>query len=427
MGRRELPLAADAGPVEAFAAALRNLRVQAGTPSYRLLARKAGYSASALSAAASGAALPSLDVALAYAGACGGRRDEWEARWRAASDELAGPGPAALPSAEPAPPAEPGTNEENSDDLSDGDPGAVFRSLTAEDPRQVGAYRLRARIGAGGMGRVYLAYTPGGRALAVKVVRPELAEDTEFRRRFRREVAAARRVHGLFTAQVLDADTEGTRSWLATAYVPGPSLGEAIATRGPLPAESMWLLVAGLAEAMQSVQAAGLVHRDLKPSNVLLALDGPRLIDFGIARASDATQLTRTGIRIGSPQFMAPEHVLGKPLTFAADIFALGGLIGYAATGRPPFGDGVDPAVLYRVVHGEPDLTGIPGPLRDLAAACLDKVPERRPDLERIIETCRTRSGMTSLKVTGTWLPAAHTALIRSRVAAVPPDQARRT
>ncbi|MEV5719083.1 serine/threonine-protein kinase [Amycolatopsis mediterranei] len=434
MGRRELPLAADAGPIEAFADALRRLRVRAGTPSYRLLARKAGYSASALSAAASGAALPSLDVALAYAGACGGRRDEWEARWRVASAALALPGPTTPPAAAPGPPTRPGTNDDstNADSADygvagDGEAGAVFRPLTSEDPRQAGAYRLRARIGVGGMGRVYLAYTPGGRALAVKVVRPELAEDTEFRRRFQREVAAARRVHGLFTAQVLDADTDGSQPWLATAYVPAPSLAEAIGSHGPLPVESMWLLVAGLAEAMQTVQAAGLVHRDLKPSNVLLAIDGPRLIDFGIARASDATQLTRTGIRIGSPQFMAPEHVLGKPLNFAADIFALGGLIGYAATGRGPFGDGVDAAVLYRVVHEEPELADVPGPLRELATACLDKDPGRRPDLARIIETCRTRSGATSLKVTGTWLPAAHTGLIRRRAAAVPPDQARRT
>lgn len=300
-------------------------------------------------------------------------------------------------------------------------------ALSAADPPWAGQYRLRARIGAGSMGVVYLAYTPGGRAVAVKLVRPELADDPEFRRRFAREVAAARRVHGLFTAQVLDADTDGQRPWVATSYVPGPSLYEAVTRHGALPAGSMWLLVAGVAEALQAVQAAGLVHRDLKPSNVLLAADGPRLIDFGIARASDATHLTRTGITLGVPQFMAPEHALGRPLTFAADIFALGGLIAFAATGRAPFGDGVDAAVLYRVVHAEPDLTGVPRGLRELAAACLDKDPARRPGLVDILRACRTGSGATSLKMSSTWLPAPHAQEIHRRASALPtgPDPTR--
>jgi serine/threonine protein kinase len=271
------------------------------------------------------------------------------------------------------------------------------------------------------MGIVYLAYTTGGRAIAVKVIRSDLAEDREFRTRFAREVAAVRRMHGLFTAQVLDADTDGPTPWMAANYVPGPSLLDAVSICGPLPARSMWLLTAGIAEILQSVEAAGLVHRDLKPSNVLLALDGPRLIDFGIARASDASHLTRTGIRLGAPQFMSPEHALGKPLTFAADVFALGGLIVFAATGRAPFGEGVDAAVLYRVVHRPPDLSGLATELRDLAAKCLNKEPGRRPSLAEILRISAAGSGGTSLKFSGGWLPEPLMNEIRRRMAALPP------
>ncbi|MFL6118616.1 serine/threonine-protein kinase [Actinophytocola sp.] len=447
MGRRELPVTGT-GPVEAFAQALRLLRVRAGTPSYRLLSRKAGYSASALSAAASGAALPSLDLALAYAGACGGDPEEWAARWHAAADQAAPPPtpappaarpPAARPSVpgEPAPrppaPPQPAPPQPVSPHPVSPQPvspaaglaqpapppaGPVFEPLTPEDPARAGRYRLRARIGAGSTGRVYLAYTDAGRAVAVKIVRPELAEDGEFRRRFEREVAAARQVHSLFTAQVLDADVRAARPWLAATYVPGPSLHEAVTRHGPLPVESLWLLVAGIAEALQTVQRAGLVHRDIKPSNVLLAADGPRLIDFGIAHVSDATTITRTGITLGVPQFMAPEHVLGRPLTFAADVFALGSLAAYAATGESPFGSGVDTAVLYRVVHEPPSLGGVPGELRDLVAACLAKEPARRPGLADVIGECRRRSEGTSLRITSGWLPPAHAEEIRRRAAA---------
>src|SRR5580698_5709326 len=180
-----------------------------------------------------------------------------------------------------------------------------MESLAGDDPTEIGGYRLGGRLGAGGMGRVYLAFTAGGRPVALKIVRPELGDDPDFRDRFRQEVTAARRVHGLYTAQVLDADPDASPPWLVTAYVPGPSLQQAVAGHGPLPADAVVLLMAGIAEALQVIHGAGLVHRDLKPSNVLLAADGPRVIDFGIARAADATSMTRTGIAIGSPGFMA--------------------------------------------------------------------------------------------------------------------------
>ena len=190
------------------------------------------------------------------------------------------------------------------------------------------------------MGRVYLASTPAGRPVAVKVVRPELGDDQVFRARFRQEIQAARRVHGLYTAQVLDADPAATPPWLVTAYVPGPSLQEAVTGHGPMPEAMAFRLVAGIAEALQAIHSAGVVHRDLKPSNVLLAPDGPRVIDFGIARALEATSLTRSGMMVGSPQFMAPEQILDKPVTPAIDVFALGSLAAYAVLGRPPFGTG---------------------------------------------------------------------------------------
>lgn len=180
-------------------------------------------------------------------------------------------------------------------------PGEVFQPLEGDDPSTVAGYRLAARLGSGGMGKVYLSHTSGGRAVAIKVIRPEFAQDPEFRRRFRQEVLAAQRVQGLYTAPVVAADTDGVRPWLATAYVPGPTLATAVASHGPLEPRTVLLLLAGIAEALQSIHAAGIVHRDLKPSNVLLAADGPRVIDFGIARAADATALTGSGAVIGTP------------------------------------------------------------------------------------------------------------------------------
>ncbi|MEV4445347.1 serine/threonine-protein kinase [Streptomyces mirabilis] len=232
----------------------------------------------------------------------------------------------------------------------------AFEMLEAGDPRQVGRYRIVARLGEGGMGRVYLGRSPGGRAVAVKVVRPELADDGDFRRRFAREVAAARRVNGVFTAGVVDADPDGSPAWLATAYVPGVPLGDAVAAHGPWPEGPVLALGAGLAEALEAIHAAEVVHRDLKPSNILLAPDGPRVIDFGISVTGEASALTRTGVVVGTPGFMSPEQLTGKPVGPASDVFSLGAVLAFTATGAGPFGTGSAHALSFRVVYEEPDL-----------------------------------------------------------------------
>ncbi|MFF4319695.1 protein kinase [Streptomyces sp. NPDC001568] len=258
-------------------------------------------------------------------------------------------------------------------------------ALSADDPHEIGGYRLHARLGAGGMGVVYLAYTPGGRPIALKAVRREFAADPEFRERFAQEVASARRIHGLFTAQVVDSGEDDLTPWLATAYVPGPTLHQVVRRHGPLPVRTVLLLVAGIAEALQAIHRAGVVHRDLKPANVLIAGDGPRVIDFGIARAADAAALTGTGLRIGTAAFMAPEQALGRPVTAATDVFALGALAGFVASGAPPFGNGPESGALYRVVHEHPDLAPVPSELHDLLSWCLAKRPEDRPTTGELI------------------------------------------
>ncbi|MHC3388771.1 serine/threonine-protein kinase [Streptomyces lavendulocolor] len=267
----------------------------------------------------------------------------------------------------------------------------VFQPLRADDPAAVAGYRLAARLGAGGMGRVYLSHTPGGRPVAIKVVRPELADDPAFRRRFRREVEAARRVRGAYTAELVDADTDGAPPWLATLYVPGPSLTQAVARRGPLPVPALLWLAAGVAEALQAVHAAGIVHRDLKPSNVLLAADGPRVIDFGISVAADLSSHTATGSTVGTPHFMAPEQATAGDITPATDVFALAQTVAFAALGEPLYGHGIAPAVLYRIVHEEPALSRLPEPLRPLFARCLASDPAERATLAEVVEWCRQR------------------------------------
>jgi serine/threonine protein kinase len=273
------------------------------------------------------------------------------------------------------------------------------------------------------MGQVYLSFSPGGRAVAVKVVRPELADDLEFRRRFRHEVEVAQQVHGLYTAPVLDADPDAPHPWLATAYIAGPTLQEALVRHGRLPQPTVARLLAGCAEALASVHAAGLVHRDFKPGNVLLADDGPRVIDFGIARAADATSLTRSGLMVGTPGFMAPEQVVGREITPATDVFALGLTAYYAATGESAFGDGNATALAYRIVHDEPKLDGCPPDLRPLLARCLDKDPARRPSTGEVIEQTRVLVPNEQLQAR-TWLPSVIATTMAQYRPATPPQSA---
>jgi eukaryotic-like serine/threonine-protein kinase len=267
-----------------------------------------------------------------------------------------------------------------------------MQPLTSDDPATVGSYRLRARLGTGGMGRVYLAYTPAGRPVALKVVRSELSHDQDFRVRFRQEIQAAQRVRGLYTAELIDADPAATPPWLVTAYVAGPSLEQVIDNDGPMPEAMVFRLIAGVAEALQAIHAAGVIHRDLKPSNVLLAQDGPRVIDFGIARALAAMPLTRSDVIMGSPDFLSPEQILDRPITPAIDVFALGSLAAFAATGRLPFGRGHLTEVAHRVVHEPPDLTGCPLRLLTLIEACLEKNAAVRPTPGRVLEFCLARA-----------------------------------
>ncbi|MGW3151415.1 protein kinase domain-containing protein [Streptomyces sp. NPDC001177] len=284
----------------------------------------------------------------------------------------------------------------------------ALRALGVGDPDWVGPYRLVGRLGAGGMGRVYLARSRGGRAVAVKVVRPELAEDREFRQRFAREVAAARRVNGVFTAGVVDADPEADPPWLATAYVPGISLDTAVARYGAWQSGPVMTLAAGLVEALEAIHAAGLVHRDLKPSNVLLAADGPRVIDFGISTASEASAITRTGVVIGTPGFMSPEQLTGEPVGPASDVFALGAVLAFTASGSGPFGTGSAQGLMYRIVHGEPDLSAVRGTVRGLVARCLAKRPEDRPRVDVLLSELMDVAGAsrTALMFTSvSWLP----------------------
>ncbi|WP_369365121.1 protein kinase [Streptomyces sp. CG4] len=279
-----------------------------------------------------------------------------------------------------------------------------MQPLDVDEPATVGPYRLLGRLGSGGMGRVYLGRSAGGRTVAVKIVHPHFALDEEFRARFRREVAAARRVGGAWTAPVLDADPDAPVPWVATAYAAGPSLAAAVTDTGPLPTHTVRALGAGLAEALAAVHELGLVHRDVKPSNVLLTLDGPLLIDFGIARATDGTaSLTSTGVSIGSPGYMSPEQILGKGATGAADVFSLGAVLTYAATGEPPFRGDSSAALLYQVVHEAPELGSLAGELRDIAAACLAKDPSARPTPAEVSR--RLAPEGAARLVAGGWLP----------------------
>ncbi|WP_406350895.1 serine/threonine protein kinase [Streptomyces sp. NBC_01635] len=250
---------------------------------------------------------------------------------------------------------------------------------------RIGSYAIERVLGEGGMGTVYLARSRGGRPVAVKVAKPELARDAGFRERFRAEITAARAVGGFHTAPVVDADPDAPTPWLATAYIPGPSLAQLLASQGPMPEAGLRQLGLALAEALQAIHGCGLVHRDLKPGNIIMADDGPRVVDFGIARAIEGARLTMTGIAVGTPGFLAPEQAEGLPVSPAADIFALGAVL-VAAAGGSPFGDGTPASLMYRSVHHQPDLTTLPSALRDTVATCMTKDPQQRPTAEQLLD-----------------------------------------
>ncbi|WAL68083.1 serine/threonine-protein kinase [Amycolatopsis cynarae] len=257
--------------------------------------------------------------------------------------------------------------------------------LGAGDPVRISGYRLEGRLGAGGMGQVYLGTSADGRQVAVKVIRRELVDDPEFLVRFRREVAARMAVSGRHSVPVVGADPDGDPPWLASVYVPAPSLAEAVADRGPLPEAEVLRLAAGLAEALKTIHEAGLTHRDLKPGNILLAEDGPRVIDFGLAVSVDNTALTRTNMVIGTPGYLAPERIKGEEVGPASDVYSLGAVLTFAATGRAPHGDGSFATLVYRILSQEPDLAGIHGVLRRVVSACLATEPTLRPGPEGIL------------------------------------------
>ncbi|KUP97468.1 serine/threonine protein kinase [Thermobifida cellulosilytica] len=279
------------------------------------------------------------------------------------------------------------------------------------DPERIGRYRLIGRLGAGGMGQVYFGRSAAGRPVAVKRIHPHMATDRSFRERFAREVTAARRVSGAFTAPVIDADPEGEVPWLVTAYVPSLPLDQAVRDHGPLPEPSLRVLAASLAEALTEIHRVGLIHRDLKPGNVLLAEDGPRVIDFGIARATEGTAATQS--IIGTPGFMSPEQIQGAPLTPKSDMFAYGAVLVYAAGGVGPFGEGPMPTMVMRVLHHEPDLSSVPASLRGLVAACLAKDERNRPGPGEVLDA------LGDVPAGSSWLPPVFMRGIQERVAQV--------
>jgi hypothetical protein len=302
-----------------------------------------------------------------------------------------------------------------------------MRPLEPGDPRTIGAgkrrYRVLARIGSGGMGVVLFGHSAGGRAVAIKLVHAELAGDAPFRDRFRREAALALAAGGGFTAPVIDADPDAEIPWLVTEFLPSVSLREAVEDRGPLPAGAIPPLGAGIAEALMSLHGAGIVHRDLKPANVLLTADGPRVIDFGIARALDAATITGPGIGAGTPGFMSPEQVAGRPAGPAGDIFSFGSTLAYACTGAEPFGDGPWHVKMFRVESAAPRLEGIADQdLRALIADCLDRAPDRRPDAAALARRLAAM-GPDGRTDGASWLPSPVAAAIteRGREAESPP------
>jgi hypothetical protein len=296
--------------------------------------------------------------------------------------------------------------------------------LTADDPRQISVFRLQSRLGAGGMGRVYLGSSPGGRAVAVKVVHPELARDPEFMRRFRREVEAAEAVSGAYTAPVIGAGPDDSPPWLATAYVAGPSLAELVRGVAPLPETAVWRLAGGLIEALQAIHGRGLVHRDLKPGNILIAVDGPRVIDFGISRALHGIAITATRTTMGTPAYMSPEQAEGREIGPPSDIFSLGSVLAFAATGTAPFDGGDTLSIIYRIVEADPDLSRLPPALRGLIAACLAKNPASRPSLGALMGAVTAGSAAFPASAPGQFWPDPVAAVIARQASPVQPGNA---
>ena len=277
----------------------------------------------------------------------------------------------------------------------------MWQELQPDDPGRIGPYRLRGILGFGGMGRVFLGASADGQVAAVKVIRADLATDPEFRARFRREVTVARKVSSRFTVPLIDADADSPVPWLATAYVTGPSLADAVTEHGPLPVPMVLQLAAGLAAGLSAIHAAGVVHRDLKPSNVLLADDGPRVIDFGISVAAETSPLTRTGLLIGSPGYMSPEQVEGREVGSPSDIFSLGAVLAFAATGEAPFGSGSAPTLAYRAVYSQVNLDRVPAEVRGLIQRCLTKDPGQRPTARDLMFA----AGAPAVPPTERWIP----------------------
>ncbi|MFJ3694845.1 PQQ-binding-like beta-propeller repeat protein [Streptomyces sp. NPDC090052] len=301
----------------------------------------------------------------------------------------------------------------------------MVEQLTQHDPRRIGPFEVLGRLGAGGMGLVYLARSASGRRVAIKTVRTELAEDQLFRVRFSREVEAARAVSGFYTAAVVDADARAAVPWLATAYVPAPSLEEIVNECGPMPAQAVRWLAAGIAEALQSIHGAGLVHRDLKPSNVLVVEDGPRVIDFGIASGVSNTRLTMTNVAVGTPAYMSPEQAKdSRNVKGASDVFSLGSTLVFAATGHPPF-HGANPVeTVFMLLREGPNLTGLPDELRPLIDACMQQEFTQRPspeDLQAQLAPHLFASGGDDSGTASAWLPARATAMIETRRGGRPP------
>ena len=308
------------------------------------------------------------------------------------------------------------------------DTGENGEALRPGDPRQLGPYRLVGRIGRGGMGTVYLGEDGAGRRVAVKVINRELAGEGPFRDRFRREVTAARQVRRFCTAPVMDAELDNDPLWVVTEYIEGPSLESAVAERGPLPGSDLEGLAVGVATALAAIHGAGIVHRDLKPANVLLSSTGPRVIDFGIARALDAADgPTRTGQFVGTPNYLPPELLRGEQVTPASDVFSWGCVVAYAGTGSAPFAGSTVPEIFYRVAHDEPRLEGLDPGLRDIVTAALDKDPRNRPSVQdllgRLVGHGTTDPATLAETVQAGWYGPANDPTVQARTghAAFPP------